>query len=166
MKKQEALDQLLKAFYKYYTVNAETPAKPFAAEAVFSSHAEQYFLFKSAKLSDIDNNEYVFFALEDSLTPERVTQLCEQAWQEGTGRMHIASGHRNSDVTVIILTDRMDEETKKHIRAVKRRVQYRFGLWGWSDLKLIAYEISTGTHAHNRRGRDLPKLLSNIHLFN
>lgn len=163
MNRQEALEQLLKAFTKYYTVNTQSPAYPFAAEAVFSSHGEQYFLFKSAKLSEIDNNEYVFFALEETLTPERVDELCEQAWKEGTGRMHIASGHRNSDVTVFILTDHMDAQTKKHIESVKRSVTYRFGLWGWSDLKLIAYEISTGEHARNRRGRDLPKLLSNIH---
>ena len=163
MTRQAALEQLLRAFYRYYSVNTQTPAPPFAAEAVVSSHGEQYFLFKSAKLSEVDNNEYVFFALEEELTTERVTELYELAWREGTGRMKIGSGHRNSDVTVIILADRMSDEVCVQIAQVNRRIQYRFGFWGWSDLKLIAFEVSTGTYACNRRGRDLSKLLSNIH---
>ena len=53
----EALDQVLEAYKRYYTIDRDTPTAPFDAEAVFDMHGEQYFLIKSAKITDIDSRE-------------------------------------------------------------------------------------------------------------
>ncbi|MBQ9827809.1 MAG: hypothetical protein IJM62_03915, partial [Lachnospiraceae bacterium] len=67
MDRQEALDKILLSYKGYYDINTETPAAPFAAEAIFSLHDEKYFLVKSAKLSEADIKEYVYFASVDRL---------------------------------------------------------------------------------------------------
>ena len=61
----EALEVLLKSYKRYYNVKTEEVVSPFSAEAAFHSHGEQYFLVKSARLSEADAHEYVFFATAD-----------------------------------------------------------------------------------------------------
>ena len=54
-------EKIINAFNRYYDISTENIAGPFCAEAVFKSHGEQYFLVKSAKVADIDSNDFVFF---------------------------------------------------------------------------------------------------------
>ena len=56
----------------------------------------------------------------------------------------------------------LNEDAVQRIRTRKHYQSYRFGLRGWSNYRLIAMEIPTGREAHNRLGRDLPRLLSNV----
>ena len=60
---QEALDKLLPSFRRYYNVKTEDVAAPFVAEAVFQSHNEQYFLIKSARISEANSNEFAYFQI-------------------------------------------------------------------------------------------------------
>ena len=92
MTTRELTEKLLRAYSAYYNVERETPAPPFAAEAVFHSHSEQYFLIKSARLAETESNEYVFFAEEERLDEARLRALAESAWQEGTSRVQPAGG--------------------------------------------------------------------------
>ena len=79
----EALEKLLPVFSRYYTINRETPVSPFAAEADFRLHNENYFLIRSAKFAEQDSNEFVYFALTGTLSPEEVLSLGETAWNDG-----------------------------------------------------------------------------------
>ena len=164
MTKPEALKKVLQAFERYYNINTDTPAAPFAAEAEFYQHDERYFLTRMARLGEMENREYVFFALEDSLDEDRLKELAEQAWKEGTSLMVIGEGHRCSDVILIILTDALSEAAKKAVPGFRYSRTYRFGLWGWSNFKLVAIELPAGKTVHNRHGSDLAKLFGNIFL--
>ena len=82
-------DKLLKSYSTYYNINTEAPAAPFFAEASFKAHNEQYFLVKSAKLSEFDSKEFVFFAHVDTLDDKNLAGLDEKAWTEGLGRAEI-----------------------------------------------------------------------------
>lgn len=57
----EALERVLRSYQTYYNIKTEAVEPPFAAEAIFGSHNEQYFLIKKAKVADIDTNETVYF---------------------------------------------------------------------------------------------------------
>ena len=71
----EALERVLRSYQTYYNIKTEAVEPPFAAEAIFGSHNEQYFLIKKAKVADIDTNETVYFATEESLSKERLLEL-------------------------------------------------------------------------------------------
>ena len=45
MDRREALEKVLKAYEGYYNVKREQPEPPFAAEAEFRLHDENYFLY-------------------------------------------------------------------------------------------------------------------------
>ena len=160
----EALDILLPSFHRYYTVRTEQVEPPFAAEAVFHSHDEQYFLLKSAKLAEAESHEYVFFALGEDVDLEEMRRLEQCAWERGVSRAEPSSHHRSTDVTFILLADRISDSARDYLTRVRRYQSYRFTLHGWSHFKAVALELSTGTLSCNRQGRDLGKLFRNIQI--
>ena len=159
MEVSEAIEKLLPAFERYYTVNKQNPVSPFIAEAEFRSHNEQYFLVRSAHIADIDSNEFVYFAGVNVLDEETLSQLAAKAWELGLERVHPHEGHRNSDVTLIILADKIPEEAQKAIKKTKYYKSYKFSFWGWSNFKLAAVELGTQGIYSNRLGKDYRKLL-------
>lgn len=162
MDKQSVLEKLLQAYRKYYTINTDTPPEPFAAQAVFSAHGENYFLVKEAVFAEIDSNEYVYFALEDVPDAARIETLGSIAWEDGMKRVHPGSTHRNSDVILIVIAQQVSDETARAVRKAEYYRSYRFGLQGWSHYKLIVYELSSGRIFHNRQGKSLKKFMNDI----
>ena len=162
MELTDTLRRLLQSFERYYDVRTEGVAAPFAAEAEFHSHTEQYFLVKAAHLSDIDSNEYVFFALEPVLTCGRFAELSDAAWNAGLSRVRPYMGHRNSDVSLIIIAERIDDDALALVRRTRRSKSYKFGLYGWSNFRALAYEASSERTASNRLGKNLRKLVRNV----
>ena len=160
-----ALDQILPAFQQYYTIKKEDVTPPFCAEAEFRSHNEQYFLVRSAHIADIDSNEFVYFATISDLTDEKFDELVNTAWNTGLAKVHPHEGHRNSDVSLIILADRISDETKIKIKKIKLYKSYKFSFHGWSHFKLAVADLNSlddkGSPAlySNRQGKDFAKLI-------
>lgn len=158
----EILSKLLPLFEGYYNVKTDDVEAPFAAEAVFESHNEQYYLIKAAKVADIDTKEYVYFAKSDRLTPEGLEELDSAAWERGLSKVEPYNGHRNTDVSLIITAGTIDDDAAKMIRKMRHYKSYRFGFWGWSNYRLVAIECSSGRAFYNHQGRSLKKLVGNI----
>ena len=118
MELSQAIEKLLPSFEQYYTVKKDTEP-PFYATAEFRSHNEQYFLVRSAHIADIDSNEFVFFASVPSLNDSNFEPMVTLAWEKGLSRVKPYNGHRNSDVTLIIVAEKVDEEIKKQIKKTK-----------------------------------------------
>ncbi len=159
----EALERLTQSYTRYYDVVRENTA-PFSAKAEFHAHGESYLLIKEAKMWEMDSNEYVYFYAASEPDSETVKSLVETAWDESIAKVTPGKNHRNSDVTFLLLADTLPADTKKIIKHTHRSKGYAHGLQGWSNLKLGAFELSTGKPATNRHGADLKKLLQNIFL--
>ena len=158
----ETFQTLLKSYKRYYNIITEDVAEPFAAEAVFHTHDEQYFLVKAARLAEADAHEYVFFATADEIGLPDAQSLADAAWSEGLSRIVPHANHRSSDITLIILAEHISADAAEYIKKVKRYKSYRHTLQGWSNYSVVAMETSTGGFFCNRRGRNLKKLFSNI----
>ncbi|MBQ9206366.1 MAG: hypothetical protein IJ158_06585 [Treponema sp.] len=162
MDSKDAFQKILKSYERYYNVSVKNVDAPFAAEAVFKSHNEQYMLVKAAKIADIDSNEFVFFYISNENPEQNLTEVAQAAWARGLERITPYYGHRNTDITLILLSERFSEESFKLVKKLKFYKSYKFGLFGWSAFRALAYETSTGRAVTNRRGSDLKKLVSSL----
>ena len=160
---QEALEQLLPSYERYYDVTRERRGS-FAATARFYTRGEQYFLIKSAKMWELESNEFVYFLPTDHLTEDQLAERIEEAWNDAMPQVHPSESHRNSDVTLVVRTPELGKNVRKALRRFHRSVGYRHGMHGWSNFRLGAIELSDGKISTNRHGADLKKLLSNIHI--
>ena len=165
MEPSQVIKKLLPAFQQYYTIKENDVTPPFCAEAEFRSHNEQYFLVRSAHIADIDSNEFVYFAALSDLDEAKLEELVTSAWQNGLSRVQPHEGHRNSDITLIILADKITNETKIKIKKTKLYKSYKFSFHGWSHFKLAVADMSSlddkGSPALycNRQGKDFAKLI-------
>ena len=162
MEKSVFLEKLLKAYERYYSIKKENVQEPFDVEAEFVMHGEQYILVKAAKIANIDSNEFVFFKLEDSLNMESLSALADKAWECGLKDFVPYYGHKNSDVTLIVIADCLCDDVKKNIRKIKHSVSYKLGLFGWSNFKLAVKDLSSGAVFCNRLGSELKKMIQKI----
>ncbi len=162
MKNTEALEKFLNSYKRYYNIKTEDVESPFVAEAEFHAHSEHYLLVKAAHLSDIDSNEYVFFATVDSLNQEKLDELNNCAWERGLSRVKPYNGHRNSDVVLVVLADEVDEQTLKSAKKIKFYKSYKFTFFGWSHYKLVVCDCKTGNCSFNRMGKDLKKITKSV----
>lgn len=162
MTSTEALEKLLPSFKRYYNIKTEDVTQPFTAEAEFFTHDEAYFLMKSAKLSESESREFIFFSALEHLDADLLQSLDETAWNTGMSRVEITSIHHSTDVSLIIMVDTIDKEAAKLIKKLRHHKSYCFNFKGFSRYRLIALETSTGKITHNHLGGELKKLISNI----
>ncbi len=162
MTTNEILERLLRSYVRYYDIIREDATEGFAAEAHFHSHDEQYWLTKSVKLAEADSHEYVYFALTETLTAEMVESLIDKAWTAGMSHVQASYSHHSSDVVLIILADKIDPDAIRPIKKARRFASYKFGMNGFSHLRLIAFEPTSKKLVHNRMGDTLKKLFRNI----
>ena len=154
----EAIERILPAFEQYYTVIKDSKP-PFCAQAEFRSHNEQYFLVRSAHIADIDSNEFVYFAQTPSLSNNQLEELVNASWQDGLSKVKPYNGHRNSDVTLIIITNKLECPLENAIKKTKLYKSYKWSLHGWSHFKLAVVALETQDIYFNRFGKDYKKLL-------
>ncbi|MCQ2612071.1 MAG: hypothetical protein MJ183_00530 [Treponemataceae bacterium] len=154
MTSSEFLDKLLPSYKEYYDLISENILPPFKAEAKFVSHVEQYFLVHSAKLSDIDSTEHLYFAAEENLSLEKLSDMAKLAWEDGLKDVVPYYGHRNSDVTVIVVCDSADEDVAANVKKIRYSKTYKFMIYGWSNFKLVVVDLKSGKVFSNGQGAE------------
>ncbi len=161
MSMEETYRKFLDAYSIYYNID-ETGEAPFDATAVFKSSTEQYFLIRSAKIAQIDTNEYVYFAKRDHLTASELKELDLTAWERGLENITPSSTHKSSDVILILFSDNVDEDAKALIPKMKHSKTYKFGIHGFSNYKLAVIGSGEDRCLYNGQGRALKKLVADI----
>ena len=156
--RQALFEKVLRSFEAYYNIDRENPLPPFDAEASFDMHDEQYFLIRSARISEADSREYVFFRVLERLDLETFRDLDRAAWETCLSRVDLSGNHRNTDVCLVIIADTIDPDAGEALRRKDHYKSYRFGLKGWSSSRMTAYECTTGTCFCSRRGQALKEL--------
>lgn len=181
MKSYEIVSKILKSFERYYSIKKkfdssssdaekiedavaadDTVTEPFFAEAEFNSHTEQYFLIKSAKISESDSSEHVFFYAAENLNADELAKIESKSWETGLSRVVPHFGHRNTDVTLVIACDRIDDDAFRRIRKISHSKSYMLTFKGWSNFRVIALETSSKKIAYNRLGKDLKKTIEAV----
>lgn len=158
----EIIDKLLRSFQVYYNVKKEDVEPPFVAEAEFHTHDEQFFLVRSAVLAEAESREYIYFAAEKFLDETLLLRLDKAAWESGMKRVKPHKDHRNTDVSLFIVAEKISEEAFGKIPKLRHYQSYHLGLQGWSHYRLVAIEQSSGRAVYNRFGRSYKKLIRNI----
>lgn len=154
----EDLEKHLVSYNRYYTIKKENVTEPFYCEAEFISHTEKFVLVKSAHIADIDSNEFVYFHASQNLNLETLLSCVDKAWDNGISKVKPYNGHKNSDVTVVFFSDKIEEEVFKSIKKVKKYKSYKFSFWGYSHLRVVIKDVSSGQISSNYQGQSLRKI--------
>ncbi|MBP5158962.1 MAG: hypothetical protein ILP10_01535 [Lachnospiraceae bacterium] len=157
---KDIYEGLISSFSHYYDIEELCDAD-FRAKAVFSSHGSQYFVSRNIKTGEVFSHETVYFVIEPLLSKERLSQLCDKAWDKALGEFTPFPGHRSSDVALILIADRV-ELPANEIRKKKRFKSYSLMFRGSSRLCLAVIDRSTGEAFFNRPGERYKNPVQNV----
>lgn len=159
---ESALKKILPAYAKYYDIKTEGITEGFNAEAEFHFYNNQYFLVKSIKLSDFNSHDYVFFVCAQEFSFEKIQSLSQKAWKTALQKIEPVYGHKNSDITLVVLSNSLKKEDGKKLKKIRFTKSFNMGMYGWSNFKLVALSLEDEKFYSNWHGRDLKKQLKKI----
>lgn len=159
--KQQQFEKLLTAYGCYFDVNRDLAVGDFVfpAMAEFHSRSEKYVLVKSAKIWGMEQNEYVYLVLADTLEEPFLSHVIALAQQDGMGRIKPHGEHMYSYVSMAVIADHVTPEAERLIRRYRFGKSFRLALHGWMEFRIAALDRSSGKVLSNRAGRDVRETL-------
>ena len=162
---QTMLKRLLAAHETWFDVERgrTVAGRVFPGVAEYHEQGEKYVLTKRAKLWEVASNEYVFFDtvgfLEEGAFDETVSFMKTQALPE---MVHPHPDHMFSNLSLVLIADGCAPGIAKAVRGVRFRKNYKWGVWGWSDLRVAVIDLGAGEIGRvmtNAAGKTLKKNL-------
>lgn len=158
----EVREKVYASFSRYYNIERDPDLEGVDALAEFHLHDEQYFLMKQAKLSEAETHEFVYFVFTDELTGPELARLCDLVWAAGLAKAVPRANHRSSDVSLIVVAQHVTPEASQAAKKMRRSKAYKLGFWGYSQFRLVVYDLSAGRAVGNPMGDAHGKAICNI----
>ena len=145
------LERLLAAHETWFDVQRsyEVAGRVFPGFAEFHEHGEKYVLSRRAKLWEVSSNEYVFFEMTEHLTEDtlaRLTAFMKEQVLPAVVKPH--PNHMFSNISLVVIADAVDESVERAVRKTRFRKNFRWGLWGWSDLRVAVVDVGAADASH------------------
>lgn len=163
---QELLEKLLVSYQsafditRPYDVNGDT----YDAYAAFNVTSAKYVLVKKAELWRADCYEHTFFSCRDTMCAQDLDRFKEEIVnyiepelvREGKDCME--KDHMYTYITGIFLCEQgVSEELKQEIRRFKYFKNYRLGIRGYVQARLLVFDMKNQKVIGNRAARELIK---------
>ncbi len=152
------LMQKLRESYEYYYDIEDGDAGsglPLEYRAEFRVRSEGYVLIKRAKIWAAETNEYAYIFSVPVLDADTASKCIDYALGDGFPRITPNPEHRESYIIAVFVADVIEAEALKIIRSRKFYKSFRFGLQGWSALKIAAVELEKELISTNKAGGNL-----------
>ena len=158
------VSQLLLAFSHHYDTqqNYHFAGETFAGYGEFHSRGEKYVLIKKAQLWAAEAHDYLFIQYVPHLTHQVLQALIALLQTQGIHKIQPHPEHMQSSLTLIVLTDRADDDALSLCRKTKFRKSFRLGWYGWADLRVAVVDMTAKNVITNRVGKDLLQFLTNF----
>ncbi|MBO4576712.1 MAG: hypothetical protein J5680_06330 [Neisseriaceae bacterium] len=153
---------LLSAFSNHYDTqqNYHFAGEVFAGYGEFHSRGEKYVLVKKAQIWAAEAHDYLFIQYLPHLDASMLQALIALLQTQGIQKVKPHSEHMQSSLTLIVLTDSVDDEALSVCRKTKFQKAFRFGWYGWANLRVAVVNRTTQSVMTNRAGKDLSCFLT------
>jgi len=151
------LKKLLAAHEAWFDVQRDYAlgGRTFAGFAEFHSQGEQYVLIKRAKLWEVASHEYLFFDVVDALDAAGFACAVDHMKTHALRLVEPKPNHMCSNISLVVIAGSVDEEVERAVRKVRFRKNFKWGLWGWSDLCVAVVDLARGRILTNAAGKPL-----------
>ena len=151
------LARLLYAHETYFNVvrNYEYADRMFPGYAEFHSHGEKYVLVKRAKLWEVDSHEYIFFDCKDQLSEKDLAAELEFMKNKGIEKVVPEPNHMSSFISLVLVVNSVETGLEKQIAKARFHKEFKYGIQGWADLRLVVVDLSERVVLTNAAGKEM-----------
>lgn len=162
----EFLEKLLVSYQSAFDIVRpyDVDGDRYDAYAVFNVTSAKYVLVKKAELWRANCFEHTFFSCKEVLTAEDVRRFrCEidtfiEPQLVRAGKDCTPKNHMYTYITGIFICDsKVTEDVKKEIQKFKFFKNYRMGIRGYAEARLLIFDMENHKVSGNRPAKDLIK---------
>lgn len=115
---------------------------------------EKYIATKQTVLYAYENNEYCFFKTMDQVNFKDIDRVFNTIKNAADNFIEPSEEHMSTTLTGIIITENtVEEEIIKKVKKLKYQKSYKLGFHGWSSVRIIIVELSTGKVSASREAK-------------
>lgn len=166
MTSQEFLEKILASYQEAFDITRpfDVNGDSYDAYAAFNVTSSKYVLVEKAELWRADCYEHTFFKccqsfdteMPDVFHREIVEYIEPQIVRQGRDCME--KDHMYTFITGIFLCDTaVPEELKKAVKGFKFFKNYRFGIRGYAEARILVFDMENNRVMGNRAARELIK---------
>lgn len=154
--REQFIEVLKDAYSAYYNLheNIQTDL-PLIFRADYMNQDETYFLVKSAKIWVNEKNEYAYVFSAPCFDPAAIKACVDYALADGLPRVKPHKDHQCTNIKVVFLADRADEAVRRAVKKLSFTKNYRFGLWGYTNLLAGITDLAEQKTVTNGPGHEL-----------
>ena len=158
------MEKLINSFASFYDIDRSIfdTESCFCATAQFHSRCAKYVLVHSAQLWAAESHEYVYFSFQEYLDAANYQDIVFRCIEQSRKLIKPHKEHMLSKVTLIILSENIDEETKRKAKKFQYRKNFRFSFWGWMEVSIAIVDCCDKTVIVNRQGSDVKKQIEKV----
>lgn len=144
MDKELVLERLMAAHEAWFTLQRdfECGGRRFAGYGEFHSHGSQYVLVKRAKLWEVDAHELLFLDTVGHLDSAALDDLVSFMTHEAVGMVDAKANHMSTNLSLVVIADSVDDDAWRKVRRTRFCKNFKLGLHGWADLRLVVIDLS------------------------
>ena len=128
---------------------------PLVFRADYKDLDEHYWFVKSAKVWVNEKNEHAYLFSAPSFDADSVKACVDYALADGLPRVRPHKEHQCTNIKVVFLADTADEDVRKAVRKLRFTKNYKFGLWGFTNLLAGLVDLETEKTVTNAAGHEL-----------
>ncbi|HBH13336.1 MAG TPA: hypothetical protein DDX29_09525 [Clostridiales bacterium] len=130
----------------------------FSLAAKSNIRNERFFATKGTVIYAYENNEYCFIRIMDDITLEGVDETFDVLKKAMDDFVKPNNEHMSTVFTGIMLTmGKLEAELEDIIKKFKYQKSYKFGLHGWTSIRLVVVEIGSGRVISSREAKKISK---------
>lgn len=154
--REQFIEVLKDAYSAYYNLNEDIQTDlPIVFRADYKNQDETYFLVKSAKIWVNEKNEYAYLFSAPFFGEETVRACVDFALADGLPRVKPHKDHQCTNIKVVFVADRADDGVRKAVKKLSFTKNYRFGLWGFTNLLAGMVDLESKKTVTNAAGHEL-----------
>lgn len=165
IERDDFIEVLKDAYSAYYSLLPGEGAGglPLSFRAVYRSRDEQFFLVKSASVWANEKNEYAYIFSAPDFDAALALRCIDWAIAETLPQVRPHREHQYSNVKVILVADRLEQETIDAIRKKRFSKSYGFlSLHGYTELIAAGVELGREKTWANPAGNALPQFFGKL----
>lgn len=161
MDKVQYLQLLNRKYEKHFQVknNENIMNREFDIYAKYTEATGRTFLTQKDIIDKFEVNEHCFIKTFETIDLCMAIELGEYFKSLTQSLVKPHKEHKSTNITGVLVSESaINNDIKQYIKKFKYSKYYKFYFRGWSDVRLIAVDLTSGTVISNKKGKEVEKI--------